>query len=1207
MSVTWSKDQQKIINSRNQTLLVAAAAGSGKTAVLVERILSRISDEENPVDIDHFLVVTFTNAAAAQMRERLDDAIEERLAMLDEGAKLYKRLKRQQMLLDNAQISTIHQFCLSIIRNHFNKLDIDPAFRVADEGELKLIKSDVAEELLEGCYLEGTEEFYDLTESICTGKNDDALTEVILKLYEASVSHPEPDKWLDGIKQFYNISSEEEFEALPDVKYLMEYKDNVMDGILKAWNAGLRAVLSENGPAAYEKVFNADKAVIDAIMGADSYGRLVEAWASCADGFITMPRIKAGSADASLQEEAKAKRDKVKTELKKLMDSYFVIPPEEVVGQVQRLKGRAFYLIELTAQFAVRFKEKKREKNLVDFNDLEHFALEILLDEKNGVMLPGAVADEYSEYFCEIMVDEYQDSNMVQEAIINAVSGERFGKDNVFMVGDVKQSIYKFRMARPDLFLAKYHAFSKEDNAKKQCIELSSNYRSRKQVLDAANSIFENIMNKSFGGIEYDDRSSLKCGMKFAEVPDENVYRAEILLADRTIDDEKEDGAELEAKLMAERIRKLVSGNDGFKVWDKSRGEYRKCEYGDIVILLRGLTGRADTYVKILGEEGIPAFSQSGAGYFDAYEVQVMINCLRILNNPLNDIALTAVLHSPIGGFSSEELSLIRIANRTESIYEGLVKYDGSNEKLKLKLSDFLTKYNKLRAMVPYMPLHKLIRTVLKETGYDDFCMAMPAGEKRRMNLYMLVQKAVEFEGTSYKGLFNFVRYLDKLKKYEIDYGEASAVGAAGNTVRIMTIHKSKGLEFPVVFIGGIGKRFNQQDAAEKIVIHADYGIGFDVIDAKRRTSEAAFKRKVLQGIIKKENLEEELRVLYVAMTRAVEKLILVGSFEKLEEKLNKNWKTAEADFLTLISAGSYADWIMPFCGREFAVNICNAAEVLGIEEKRQMTEMVKEQFLHLMDKDMRTVDAAFKKLIEERFEYKYSQAESIGVSAAISVSELKRLSYVAEDEPESFIKPEKESIVPKFIQNSDDNGCAGQENRGIGMQVGTAYHTVFWKLDFSDTLPDRTKIQMLIDELKSQGSITAEAAERISIRRLLAFEDSELYRRMSRAHMRGLLKREQPFVMGMDAAKVRQDWPEGEMILVQGVIDAFFEEDGELVVVDYKTDIVNEADGENVLIRRYKRQMELYAKALEQITGKRVKSKIIYSTGLAREVKVEE
>ncbi len=1209
MAVTWSKEQQKIIDSRNQTLLVAAAAGSGKTAVLVERILSRISDETEPVDIDHFLVVTFTNAAAAQMRERLDSAMEERLSILDEKSKLFNRLKRQQMLLGNAQISTIHQFCLSIIRNHLNKLNIDPAFRVADEGELKLLKSDVVSELLESYYLEGAAEFYDLTESICTGKNDDGLSEVILKLYEASVSHPDPSEWLLNVESFYKIENAEEFEELSEIKYLLSYKENVMESVLHVWNQGLSVVLSESGPAAYEKAYNADRIVIDAIMEAKSYSEIVNAWSLNKDGFITMPRINAGSADTGLQEEAKACRDKVKSEIKKLMDTYFVITTSEALSQIRALKKRAGLLIELTSEFTKLFKAKKKEKNLVDFNDLEHLALEILIDKENGVSKPSAVADEYSEFFCEIMVDEYQDSNMVQEAIISAVSGERFGKNNIFMVGDVKQSIYKFRMARPDLFLAKYDAFSRHDGTPKQCIELSSNYRSRSQVLESTNSVFENIMNKQFGGIEYDERSSLKCGMSFSKVPNEDTYKAEILLIDKVVDSEdkqKEDGVELEAKLIAGRIKELMSGKDDFAVWDKSLGAYRKCEYGDIVILLRSLTGRADTYVKVLAEEGIPAFAQSGTGYFDAYEVQTMINFLKILNNPINDIALAAVLHSPIGHVSSEELSLIRIECKTESIYDGVVSYSesGSDDELKNKFRYFLEKYNKLRSMVPYMALHKLIRSALKITGYDDFCAAMPAGEKRRMNLYMLVQKAVEFEGTSYKGLFNFVRYLDKLKKYEIDYGEAQAAGES-NAVRIMTIHKSKGLEFPVVFLGGIGKRFNQQDVAERIVIHADYGIGFDIVDIKKRTSETTFKRTILQRVIKKENLEEELRVLYVAMTRAIEKLILVGSFDNLEDKLSK-WYGAEGDFLTLMSAGSYADWIIPFSGREFVTKTYKAEDVLLGEESRQIAENVKEEFLRSKDAGV-VISEDARKLIEERFYYKYAKAGSIKVNAAVSVSELKRLSYVTEEEDVNFLTAEEEIIIPKFMQNEQTEEVAEKADRkDMGMQVGTAYHTVLWRFDF-DNAPDRGAITALLEDLKAKGTIEAEVAERIYIKRFLAFKDSMLYSRMSRAHKLGKLKREQTFVLGMDAHIVREDWPEGELILVQGVIDAFFEEDGELVVVDYKTDRVSEEDGVEVLTRRYAKQMELYAKALEQITGKKVKERVIYSLGLGREVLIQK
>ncbi|MBQ9765367.1 MAG: helicase-exonuclease AddAB subunit AddA [Lachnospiraceae bacterium] len=1250
-TIKWSNEQQKIIDLRDRTLLVAAAAGSGKTAVLVERILARISDEASPVDIDHFLVVTFTNAAAAQMRERIDRAIEEKLLSLDEKSSLFKRLKRQQMLLGNAQISTIHQFCLSVIRNNFSKINIDPAFRLGEEGEFKLLKSDVASEILERCYEEGSEAFYDFSESMCTGKNDDGLEDIIINLFEAATSHPDPDGWIDNMEKLYEIDTVEEFNALPEIKYLIEYKTNVMGSVLAAWNRGVETILSDKGLEPYMKTYNSDKVIIDALMEATDYSETVDAWQANKDGFVRLASVKAGTVDEELQAEVKECRNIVKNEISKLMEGNFNVQATAAIRQIKELRRRARMLFKLVREFRELYSLKKREKNLVDFDDLEHFTLDILLEKdasvKEGVegFRMTAVADEYSEFFAEIMVDEYQDSNMVQEAIIYAVSGERFGKHNVFMVGDVKQSIYKFRMARPDLFLGKYNTFSRKDSASKVCIELAENYRSRRQVLSATNSIFEKIMNKRFGGIEYDDVSALKCGMKFEEGVPENVYKAEIHLAEREIEDEdnqKEDGAILEAKIIAGRIKELVAGMDGFKVWDKGHGAYRSCKYGDIVILLRSFAGRADTYAKVLAEEGIPAFSQSGSGYFDAYEVRTIINFLRILDNALDDIAFTAVIHSPIGKISSEELALIRIKQPDVSICEALRFYmeNGDNGLIKEKLAVFFDKYEKLREMVAYMPLHKLIRAALRITGYDDYCAAMPAGKKRRMNLYMLVRKAVEFEGTSYRGLFNFIRYLDKLKKYDIDFGEANVTDAGGNgAVRIMTIHKSKGLEFPVVFLGGIGKRFNQQDTTDKVVIHADYGIGFDKVDVKRRTSETVFKRNIIKNVIKKENLEEELRVLYVALTRAIEKLVLVGSFEKLGSKLDK-WQRSEADFSTLMSASSYADWILPFSSREFDIKIHAVADVIEGEAKRQVTGDIKREFLALKDAEAVTDEAA-RKLIEERFAFEYLQAASTMVSAAISVSELKHLSYEREEEEVEFLEATEEtgSIVPRFIaealvketgtdsekddfMGSSEYGEAastpvvettavsapiarsGLHDKDTGMKVGTAYHTLFWKFDF-DKAPDRKELAAFLKEMTDKGAIEPDIADRISLSKLLWFAGGELYGRMSAAHRNGMLRREQPFVLGMDAKTVKEEWPEGEIILVQGIIDAFFEEDGELVLVDYKTDRVSETDCKEVLTRRYKKQMELYTKALEQITGKRVKERILYSLAVGHGILV--
>ena len=1203
MATEWSEKQREIINSRNQTLLVSAAAGSGKTAVLVERILSRICDENGGVDADRFLVVTFTNAAAAQMRERLGAAMEERLESLDEGDRLYARLGRQQTLLHNAQISTIHQFCLNIIRNHFNAIELDPSFRVADEGELKLLKSDVVKELLEEYYAEGRAEFFDLVESICPGKNDNALEEIILKMYEASVSHPDPAKWLSSCTAAYETDTAEDFSRLPEILYLMEYKNKMLESLRGIWSEGYAAALAERGPVAYAEVFLNDKRILDALSAALTYTDFVEAWRRLKDGFVTLPRIKAALFDKELCEKAKKSRDTVKTEIRNLADRYFTADAEAAVNAVRRLKPRAALLTELTDRFTKLFAWGKREKNLVDFNDLEHFALRILTREENGEMVYTAAADEYSRFFEEIMVDEYQDSNMVQEALLEAVSGRRFGRENLFMVGDVKQSIYKFRMARPDIFLKKYKEFSRAEDADCRCIELSKNYRSRSEVLSGVNAVFGGIMNKDFGGIEYNDEQRLNPGLEFAEGVPEEELRSEILLIDRqTEDGDKADfeTAQMEAKVIAGRIRELTDGRSGFKVWDRRTKEYRRAGYGDIVILLRSFAGRADTYVKVLSEEGIPASAQSGTGYFDAYEVKTMIHFLRILNNPTDDISLAAVLHSPIGGFSSEELALLRIECREDSLYDALLFYEkaGGRQELIEKVKAFRERFDTLRGTVPYTPLHRLIRNALKITGYGDFCEAMPAGNRRKLNLDMLVEKAAAYENTSYRGLFNFVRYLDKLKKYEIDYGEASAAaGENEDVVRIMTIHKSKGLEFPVVILGGAGRRFNQQDSSENIILHSDYGIGMDLVDTKRRTKTDFIKKTVMQRIIRTENLEEEVRVLYVALTRAIEKLVIVGCFANLDKKC-ENWRACKGDFSSLVNAGCYADWIMPFANeRDFSVTAVKPEDITAGEQKRLVVAGVREGILLDKDKD-EVFDADFRRLIRERFAYSYEQKASTGVHAAVSVSELKKLSYVHEDDDSTFIVDMPEPVLPRFIYEEQE------ERADMGMQVGTAYHTVLEQLDFT-RMHTEEDIRWLCRQLELDEKLEPAAAKRLKPERLKRFTESALYGRMSRAAVCGLLKKEQPFVIGMDSGEVRGDWPEGELIMVQGIIDAFFEEEGGLVLVDYKTDRV-EHDAEQTLINRYKKQFELYERALSQLTGKTVKEKLIYSLWLGKEILVK-
>ena len=1223
MAIAWTEKQSEIINSRDTTLLVSAAAGSGKTAVLVEHIISRICDEKNPIDADRFLLVTFTNAAAAQMRERINKAIDGRFETLEESGEFYKYLQRQQMLLGNAQISTIHQFCLSIIRNHFNSIELDPAFRLADEGELKLLKSDVVKELLETYYQEGNQAFFKLVESICVGKNDDGFEDLILKIFEASQSHPVPDEWLDFCAKNYNITSASEAEELVEFKKLLEQKTVMLESLLKVWHKGYMAVMAEGGPYVYKAAYDADREIIEKLIEAKSYSEVVAAWNSVKDSFVSFSRAKKDAFDETLVEEAKAYRKSYKDELSKFMDTYFSVPIEAFLGDIRAVCSNVELLVSLVKEFAKLFAAKKRERNLVDFNDLEHFALEILTETgADGKLCFTEVAREYSDYFAEVMVDEYQDSNMVQEVILSAVSGKYRGYEKLFMVGDVKQSIYKFRMARPDLFLAKYHSFTKGGNAGEKCIELSQNYRSRGEVLDSVNIVFDNIMRMDFGGIDYSDGQQLNRGKDFETEATGYDYTTEImLLGKKTEDGDKADleTAELEAKAIVARIKELIDKETGLPVWDEKIGAYRKAEYRDIVILLRSFSGRSDAYSKVLEEEGIPVFAQSNTGYFDAYEVSTVINYLRILDNPTQDISLAAVLHSPIGDFNSEELALIKIEAGNRSLYEGLVEYGevGKVAELRQKIAGFLDAFEGLREKRFYTPMHKLIREVLKTTGYGDYCAAMPAGKKRKMNLDMLIEKAKAFEATSYRGLFNFVRYIEKLKKYEVDYGEAVTSGEDDNTVRIMSIHKSKGLEFPVVILGGISKKFNQQDSAQRVVFHADYGIGMDVIDIKRRTKKNSLKKQVMQRMLRIENMEEEARVLYVAMTRAIDKLIMVGAFPSLDTKEKKWTDDREATFLSLTSAGCFADWIMPFAGgRGFDVSRINPEDIIFEEKERLLTDGAREKFLR--NKDMNeVVDADIRKLIEERFAYSYKQEQSIGVHAAVSVSELKKLSYVCEDEDRSFLLEENEAVVPKFIVESDarndgeneitdesdsNTKLSGDASKRLGMAVGTAYHTVMEHYDFVNT-PDKNAVKLLCERLVSEGKIEAGAAKKMRINTLLRFAGTKLYARMRKAELAGTLKKEQPFVIGMDSGEVREDWPSGELIMVQGIIDAFFEEDGELVLVDYKTDRVPEGeDTYSMFSNRYGKQMELYARALEQLTGKKVKEKIIYSLGVGEE-----
>ncbi len=1267
MEKKWTPQQQQVIDLRNRNLLVSAAAGSGKTAVLVERIITKITDVSHPVDIDRLLIVTFTNAAAAEMRERIGLAL---------GAALEKdpgnaHLQRQQTLLHNAQITTIHSFCLYVIRNYFHRIDLDPDFRVAEEGELKLLKSDVLDQVLEQYYQEADPDFLALSETIATGKTDLPLKETILKLFGFAMSYPWVEEWLEGCREPFHVTQKEQFDQLPMIRELLDYLENITAQWAIQMKQCREISLAADGPNAYAELMELEAAAMEQIGQSKTYQEYYQGIGALS--FSRLPTLRKFAGDMAKKEQVQKLRNEVKDSVKKITKQFFYQSPEEMMADLAKSRPVADMLLDVTLAFIHAFSEKKRDKNILDFNDLEHFALQILVDDKTHK--PSQTAAELRKIYQEIMIDEYQDSNNVQETILRAVSKEAQNGHNIFMVGDVKQSIYRFRMARPELFMEKYNTYTKEESPK-QRIDLHRNFRSRSEVLETVNDIFRKIMKEDIGNITYDADAALYSGAVFPQ-SEPGMFDTKLVVVEPREGDKDLKTPELEARAVGMEIRNLIKNQKVTKQMPGKDhpGSLRKVQYSDIVILLRSLSGWADIFVKVLGEMGIPVRAASGTGYFSALEVQTVLNLLRLLDNPRQDIPMAAVLASPIGGLTGEELAILRTQFPEEKFYQAVMHYmpedaeqgacqaqeetrvkkvvsemeqlNGmeNNQKIELppsarkKLQKFLGLLQKFRKKVSYTPIHELLYQVLEETGYQAYVNALPGGEVKKANLDMLVEKAIVYESTSYRGLFHFIRYMDQLQKYEVDFplAEGEQVEEA---VRIMSIHKSKGLEFPIVFVSGLGKMFNNQDVREKVVLHPGLGIGLDVTDLKRRLKTPGLTRQLLARKLTLENTGEELRVLYVALTRAKEKLILTGVLKKAEEKLGQlgvemahtAGKKSAADsknqeflsFLRRLNANTFLQFILmayaEYPGR-YQAALVRQAEIEALEETHIAAEELGkiELLARLQDTDLQ-----WEQKIAERMSYIYPYEEETAMRTKISVSELKNRAIersLLEEQTEQMIwgglrvenkqqtELEKQADGNKREEEPPTSVCT--ENRYIpafmeevqkenaGAKRGTAMHRVLECFDFTrgpDTLAEQ------LEEMEQQNRVEKSLLELIYVPSLRKFLKSALGQRLQAAACAGKLYKEKPFVMGKPAKEVLEESSSQEMMLIQGIIDVFFEEADGIVLLDYKTDKVS--CGQE-LADRYQAQMELYQEALARALGKPVKEKLLYSFRLGETVAV--
>ncbi|MGN0311311.1 MAG: helicase-exonuclease AddAB subunit AddA [Lachnospiraceae bacterium] len=1207
MAIEYTKAQKQVIEKRDRNLLVSAAAGSGKTAVLVERICQMVTDKTNPMDIDELLVVTFTNAAAAEMKTRVMNSLQQRLKEDSGNA----HLQRQVSLVHSAQITTIDGFCLQFLKEHFYLLDLEPGFRIVDENERTLIMEDVMERVLGEFYQEADPDFLDFVERYTQGKTDDALSSFVYRMFATAQSCPWPEKWLSECEEDYDPAKIHVPEDLKLVDLLLQDARKKMTDAVEL----LRRAQTHCRDLEGLKKLTADLQELSDSLSFLTKAQQYETFYTALQEykFPTMPRLsKLTEEEAEIKEEAKAARDEAKDIVKKLKENSFFLPGDQVVKDHLEMQPQIRVLCRMSRRFMEAFAKEKQNRNVVDFGDLEHFTLNILYDEE-GVVSP--VAEQYRKKFREIMIDEYQDSNALQEAILTAISGETAGKKNLFMVGDVKQSIYRFRQAKPELFIEKYRRYRYEDS-EDQKIDLDLNFRSRQQVLRFSNYIFDGLMQEDLGEVPYDEHASLKYGASYDRQLDD-LFEATVVVADGKTLEEKKEVAE--AGAIAEKIRQLME--DG----RVTEGEdYRPVRYSDIVILLRK-KNLSKGISEELKAQGIPVVDLEKTGYFKTPEVSCVLSFLQVLDNYRQDIPLAAVLASPMVGLSKKQLAQIRAMAPESTFFEAVQCYDKADG-IGEKLGDFFQLLQEFRKMAVYLPIHELLQELYEKTGYYDYVQMMPQGQMRRMNLDILVQRAKAYEQTSYHGLFHFLRYIDKLKEYDMDLSEGGTSDGQ-DAVRLMTIHKSKGLEFPIVIVAGLGNVFYNGESREALITDGRYGIALKYTDAKRRITRESLDMAAMKSVLKADNLAEEIRVLYVALTRAKEKLILTGAVRDLNKIRQKSALMLNEEhrltYSSKLRAGSFYQWILPLLydnlahtRADFTLKEHEPGEPCALEEavdRFRLAELIKEP----------AGTKEGQERIREQFSKEYHHKKELDLKQKMSVSEIKHhfmerafaqdlldQGASGEDWEEPQLTGEgTKDAVPEFMKKTGTKtipaflGAIPEENRGA--MRGTAMHRVLECMDFAGGFTKNLTLETVkceIASLLSEGLINESMFELTDPKGILAFFQSEIGHLAVDCAMKKKLRKEQPFVMGIPPKEAGIEMDSEDLVLVQGIIDVFMETEEGIVLLDYKTDAVN--CGEE-LLKRYAKQMELYKHALEKQFLKPVVRVCLYSFSLQEVIDV--
>ncbi|MGN8644635.1 helicase-exonuclease AddAB subunit AddA [Gracilibacillus sp. HCP3S3_G5_1] len=1221
----WTKEQEEAIYQSGKNILVAAAAGSGKTAVLVERIIQKLLNKEQPIDIDTLLVVTFTNAAAQEMRNRIGAAIESAL----ENNPTSNHLKKQLSLLQHASISTLHAFCMELVRKYAYQIDIDPNFRIADNIEADLIRQDVLEQLFEEWYGEGDENeqdaFFAVVDRFSNDRNDLEVESLILKMYEFAIQHPNPDYWLDQMATIYQVDNELAEDDIPWLQLLKQEVIDQLDVMEQLAEQALTVTRESDGPYHYAEAIDADKEMIQQAKGAINIS-WEEARTVFAEGnFKALSRKKVECAEDK-KDQVKAIRDQIKKRWGSIAKDWFTRSLSDHLRDMKELHPIIVQLTKMIKQFKAAYQEAKKEKGLVDFADLEHFALDILLEDKDSGK-PSSVALDFQRKFTEVMVDEYQDTNIVQETILSLVSNQEDG-GNMFMVGDVKQSIYRFRHAEPTLFIDKYKRFATDEDPGYR-IDLARNFRSREQVLTAANYIFRQLFDQKVGDIDYDEDAELIYGNKdYENVPFPDIDTELVIIdqetnekeepTDDTENEEDLEKAQLEARAYASKIKRWIgaTGEKPTEIMDKSTGQPRTVEYRDIVILLRSMTW-APTIMEEFKKQGIPVYAELSTGYLEAIEIQVMISLLKVIDNPRQDIPLASVLKSPIVGLNEDQLAKIRLAKKGATYYEALKEYVRTTNHETVE--HFMERLKQWRREARQGALSHLIWDIYQETGYYDFVGGIPGGRQRQANLRALYDRAKSYESTSFRGLFRFLRFIERMEEKGDDLGAAKALGEQEDVVRIMTIHKSKGLEFPLVIVGAMNKQFNQQDLRAKYLLHKELGFATKYIDPVKRIMYPTLIYHGIKKQMQREMLAEEMRVLYVALTRAKEKVVLIGTVGSLEKK-KKKWASIITHHDWVLPAYyrleslSYLDWVGASLVRHQKGEILRGEEEL-LNIPKEITEDVsiwKVDRVHQRDyqdidqtnreqvealemaihqwEGLTLEDNDLKEKVTSQLEFQYPYQDSIFYRAKQTVTEMKRQhemvdSYSDQQMIEAFRAPIRKR--PRFMQ---------KEQKLTRAEIGTAMHTVMQHLPLTN---DWTEIALIefIARLEAKEIITIDEARVIDTEAILSFLETHIGKRLVEAEQ---VEREIPFSLTLPAQEVYPKWEEEhqERIFLQGVIDCVIKTDKGLILLDYKTDQIQEeisSQVEEKLKNRYQIQIDLYAKALEQIWKQPVIEKYLY------------